>query len=288
MGIIERGDIALGLVQHQIDFLLALHAAVVELHLVGGQHLGAQHGDDLSVDRHEARRDEVVGLAARADARLGEETVQAHFARLFHRIVFRIRSRLVVLFAESAGLIGFVAEFAAGEFLVAEFLIPELLGAGFLLPESGFFAECPAGTLPLLTAGTVGVVTGLIAERAGFVPERTVGLVAVEGVARTVAVVEIAAGTVALLAVRTFEKRAVVGREMRVVRSPAFGLTVTGRLLRIGSISLQTRATLDTLRRSNYGALALVASEALEHRGRVVFGIFHRFCSTNIKVSGQR
>ena len=225
-------------------------------------------------------RDEVVGLAARADARLGEETVQAHFARLFHRIVFRIRSRLVVLLAESAGLIGFVAEFAAGEFLVAEFLIPELLGAGFLLPESGFFAECPAGA--------VGVVTGLIAERAGFVPERTVGLVAVEGVARTVVVIEIAAGTVALLAVRTFEKRAVVGREMRVVRSPAFGLTVTGRLLRIGSISLQTRATLDTLRRSNYGALALVASEALEHRGRVVFGIFHRFCSTNIKVSGQR
>ena len=36
MGIVERGDITLGLVQHQVDFLFALHAAVVELHLVGG------------------------------------------------------------------------------------------------------------------------------------------------------------------------------------------------------------------------------------------------------------
>lgn len=39
MGIVERSDVALGLVQHQVDLLLALHRLVVEPHFVGRQHL---------------------------------------------------------------------------------------------------------------------------------------------------------------------------------------------------------------------------------------------------------
>jgi len=59
----------------------------------GGKHLGAQLGDDLAVDRNEARSDEIVGLAARAEARLREKTVQAHFADLLFGREFRVGRR---------------------------------------------------------------------------------------------------------------------------------------------------------------------------------------------------
>ena len=39
MRIVERGHVALGLVEHQVDLLLALHAAVVEFHLSVGSTL---------------------------------------------------------------------------------------------------------------------------------------------------------------------------------------------------------------------------------------------------------
>ena len=64
---------------------------------------------------------------------------------------------------------------------------------------------------------------------------------------------------------------------MGVIRSPAFGPVFKGGLLRIGGITLQTRATLDTLRRGN--TRPLIAPEAGQRRIRVVFEIFHnRFC----------
>ena len=298
MGIVERSDVALGLVQHQVDLLLALHRLVVEPHFVGRQHLGSQFGDDLAVDRNDARRDEIVGLAARADSRLGDEAVQAHLARLLLGIEFRIRRRFVVVF-----LIGrferFVDELPVAEFLIPEFflaelllavgLVAELLGSEFLLAVGRLVAVTAARTL-LVAAVTVTVVAGFVSEgtprtvvvltltvairtRLIVVLTLTVAIGTRAVVIRTARAVALPAGFVAV--VRLLEDRTVVGREMGVIRSPAFGPVFKGGLLRIGGITLQTRATLDTLRRSHYGALAFVASEAFEHRGRVVFRIFH-------------
>ena len=193
-----------------------------------------------------------------------------------------------------------VAEFLIPEFFLAELLlavglVAELLGSEFLLAVGRLVAVTAARTL-LVAAVTVTVVAGFVAEGTPrtvvvltltvAIRTRLIVILTRAVVIRTARAVALPAGFVAV--VRLLEDRTVVGREMGVIRSPAFGPVFKGGLLRIGGITLQTRATLDTLRRSNYGALALVASEALEHRGRVVFGIFHRFCSTNIKVSGQR
>ena len=76
------------------------------------------------------------------------------------------------------------------------------------------------------------------------------------------------------LAARPVERRTVVRREVGVVGGPSGGLLPV-RLLRIGSVTLRTRATLDAFRRSLHRAHALVASESREHRGRVIFLIFH-------------
>ena len=182
-----------------------------------------------------------------------------------------------------------LAEFLLAEFLLAVGLVAELLGSEFLLAVGRLVAVTAARTL-LVAAVTVTVVAGFVAEgtprtvvvlpltvairtRLIVILTRTVAIGTRAVVIRTARAVALPAGFVAV--VRLLEDRTVVGREMGVIRSPAFGPVFKGGLLRIGGITLQTRATLDTLRRSHYGALAFVASEAFEHRGRVVFRIFH-------------
>ena len=180
-----------------------------------------------------------------------------------------------------------VAEFLIPEFFLAELLlavglVAELLGSEFLLAVGRLVAVTAARTL-LVAAETVTVVAGFVSEgtprtvvvltRAVAIRTRLIVVLTRAVIIRTARAVALPAGFVAV--VRLLEDRTVVGREMGVIRSPAFGPVFKGGLLRIGGITLQTRATLDTLRRSHYGALAFVASEAFEHRGRVVFRIFH-------------
>ena len=73
----HRRDVALWLVHHQIDLLFTLEAGAVEADVVVRFHLDAQFRHDLAVDRHQPGLDEIVGLAARADAGVGNETVEA-------------------------------------------------------------------------------------------------------------------------------------------------------------------------------------------------------------------
>ena len=156
-----------------------------------------------------------------------------------------------------SGLIGFVAEPAVAGLFVREPTVAGGLVAGFAL-SVGFVAELAVAEFlgtPVVAVGGF-FAAGLIAERA----------------ARFVAV---AVTFVAETAARFVECGTVVLRKVGVVRRPLDGLAVIGRLLRIGSITLQTRATLDTLRRSGHGTLTLVASETRKHRGRVVFKVFH-------------
>ena len=101
MGVFERSDISLGLVEDEIDVLLALQTLVVEAHLVGRHDLRAQLGHDHAVDRYHACGDEVVGLAARAYARLCDEAVETHLARLGIGVVLGICTGLVVVATRS-------------------------------------------------------------------------------------------------------------------------------------------------------------------------------------------
>ena len=64
LGVIHCGDIVLGLVEQHVHLLLDGHGLVVELHLVGAQHLGTQFGHYLAVDGDHACLDKLVGLAA--------------------------------------------------------------------------------------------------------------------------------------------------------------------------------------------------------------------------------
>ena len=224
------------------------------------------------------------------------KAVQAHFADLLFGREFRIGSRLVVVLPES-GLIGFVAEPAVAGLFVREPTVAGGLVAEFTFAV-GFVAELAIAGLfvcePTVAGGLVAGFTfavGFVAElavaeflgspvvavggffAAGLIAERAARFVAV-------AVTFVRTGAVALpfvaeTAARFVECRTVVLRKVGIVRRPLDGLAVIGRLLRIGSITLQTRATLDTLRRSGHGTLTLVASETRKHRGRVVFKVFH-------------
>ena len=176
-----------------------------------------------------------------------------------------------------SGLIGFVAEPTITGLFVREPTVAGGLVAGFTL-SVGFVAELAVAVgfvaEPAVTGGLgtpVVAVGGFFA--AGLIAERAARFVAV-------AVTFVRTGAIALpfvaeTAARFVECRTVVLRKVGVVRRPLDGLAVIGRLLRIGSITLQTRATLDTLRRSGHGTLTLVASETRKHRGRVVFKVFH-------------
>lgn len=76
--------------------------------------------------------------------------------------------------------------------------------------------------------------------------------------------------TTGIVTVRTvFPHGTVVARKIRVVRCAR---TAVRRVLRIGGITLQTRATLDTLRRGN--TRPLIAPEAGQRRIRVVLKSF--------------
>lgn len=68
--IVERGDVALGLVHQQINVPLGtvkefpVYADVVNV----GIGFGAQFGDDLPIDRDESSGDDLLGLAARSNS----------------------------------------------------------------------------------------------------------------------------------------------------------------------------------------------------------------------------
>ena len=78
MGVAGGGDIALGLVHHDIYLLLALETLAVEADVVGEDvDLGSELGDDLAVDGDYAGLDEGVGLTPGAYAGIGDELVEA-------------------------------------------------------------------------------------------------------------------------------------------------------------------------------------------------------------------
>ena len=143
-----------------------------------------------------------------------------------------------------------VAEFLIPEFFLAELLlavglVAELLGSEFLLAVGRLVAVTAARTL-LVAAVTVTVVAGFVSEgtprtvvvltltvairtRLIVVLTLTVAIGTRAVVIRTARAVALPAGFVAV--VRLLEDRTVVGREMGVIRSPAFGPVFKGGML---------------------------------------------------------
>ena len=90
VGVVSRGDKAFGLVEQDVAQLLAVERLAAIHHLVLGLHFVAHRGDDFVVHHDAASLDEVVGLAARADATVGQILVQADFSSGFRAVVQRV------------------------------------------------------------------------------------------------------------------------------------------------------------------------------------------------------
>ena len=89
LGIIHRGQIALGLVKHEVDAaILEMHLAPIDAHDINlGIDLAAEFGHDLAVHAHATGGHEVLRSPAARDAGAREELLQAHGKRLFGRCV---------------------------------------------------------------------------------------------------------------------------------------------------------------------------------------------------------
>ena len=105
MRVVERGDEALGFVHHDIDFFLPFDDRPVETHLVVRIDFRSQFGHDLSVDSHQTGRNQVVGLAARTDTRVGDKTVQTNRPRRLRSVESRVAARPAVTMRMSCSLL---------------------------------------------------------------------------------------------------------------------------------------------------------------------------------------
>ena len=98
LGVITGGDTILGLVEEHVDFLLNGNGLVVEVHIVGTKHLGAQLSNYLAIDGDNTGLDELIGLATAANTGIGKELIKANglvgivvlllvLDTLFHRVL---------------------------------------------------------------------------------------------------------------------------------------------------------------------------------------------------------
>jgi hypothetical protein len=78
LGIVAGSDIILRLIEQHIYFLLKCDRLIVELHDIGAEHLGAELGDDLIVDRHHTSLNELISLTTRADTGICQIFVQTN------------------------------------------------------------------------------------------------------------------------------------------------------------------------------------------------------------------
>ncbi len=129
-GIFRGGDIALGLVQQQIDFLFRAQGLFSKLHLVVRPHQGTQHRADHSVHQDRTRFDHRVGFPARADARIGDITVQTDIAGLLLAYVFGMTFLIARLLTAGTERIP----------------VPETTAAAFVTTEASATVVTPAET----------------------------------------------------------------------------------------------------------------------------------------------
>ena len=125
------GDIALGLIHHDIDLLFTLEALSVEADVVSEDvHLGAKFRHNLSVHGYNTALDHCIGLPAGADAGIGDEFVEAH-----HFLYFGGGGVVVTVMAVHLGL---TAKHGVHAFLGAVPLLEGLAISGSAAGTSGF------------------------------------------------------------------------------------------------------------------------------------------------------
>ncbi len=97
-GVVERGDVAARLVDHEVALRLrAGEALAVDLDVVVRRvGAGAEFGDDLAVDLNAAVEDDLLGGAARGDAGLREDFLQAVAAWF---VFFYLLHLIIIAFA---------------------------------------------------------------------------------------------------------------------------------------------------------------------------------------------
>jgi len=95
-GIVERGDVSLGLVHQQINMALgALEEFAVDADVIHCRiRFASQFGDDQPVYGHESARDDLLCFAARGNSGSGDNFLQAFSG---HRRVGRTETRLIAL-----------------------------------------------------------------------------------------------------------------------------------------------------------------------------------------------
>ena len=76
--IVAGGDVIFRLVEKHIDFLFKAYGIVVELHLIGAEHFGAQLGNHLTIDRDYTCLDELISLPTRAHSGIGQIFIQTN------------------------------------------------------------------------------------------------------------------------------------------------------------------------------------------------------------------
>ena len=89
--VITGGNGILRFVEEHIDLALQAYGLVIECHLILAGHLGAEFGNDLTIDLHQTCSDVLVGFTTRADTGIGQILVETQFLiridnslRVFH------------------------------------------------------------------------------------------------------------------------------------------------------------------------------------------------------------
>ena len=244
LGIVARGHIVLRLVQQHIDLLLHGDGLLVELHLIGTQHLGTQLGHHLTVHGDNTCLDKLVGLTTAANTGISQELVQTDG-------LVGIEVLLLVLYALLHVILSIgiearsVLTVSTGTLLIATaLLITATLRAVTALTLLVAAALGSITTLALLVATLTGLIASLV-----VIPIAGTGLVAailLAGLISSLVVVAITGtGLIAtLLPVLLTGTGLVASLVIIVVTGTGLIATLRGSALQTGAEALRTETAL--------------------------------------------
>ena len=157
--IVAGGDVIFRLVEKHIDFLFKAYGIVVELHLIGAEHFGAQLGNHLTIDRDYTCLDELISLPTRAHSGIGQIFIQTN--RLIGIVVGRAGTETAgTIVAITAAVVVATTVVIAATIVVAALLtVATLLTA---IAATVVVATLLTTVTTLLTVIVAGLVTTLL------------------------------------------------------------------------------------------------------------------------------
>ena len=211
--VVAGSDIVFGLVEQHVDLLLKAYGLIVEHHLVGARHLGAQFGHHLSVDGHHTCLDICIGLTTAANAGIGKILVEADGLIGVDMLLLVLNTFLQTVFGIGivSGIVLTIATLIVSALLIAAALLVTTLLTGLVAATllvttllTGLIATLLTGLIATLLTGLIAtLLTGLIATLlTGLIATLLTGLVTtlLTGlIATTLLVTALLAGLVATL-----------------------------------------------------------------------------------------